>query len=82
MHTNLIAALAEDRRKSCLCGAVTGQSHHPCRTCLARLVWRRFTNRPPRSTIRRLVDRQARAWARAFAAAASMLRILSKGARS
>ena len=82
MHPNLIAALAEDRRKSCPSGAVTEQPHHPCRKCLARLVWRRHTSRPPRSALQRPAGRQTRARARIFAAATSMLRIISKGARS
>lgn len=80
MHPNLIAALFEDRRKSHPSGAVTGQPNHPCRRCLARLVWRGHTDRPPRSAVRRPADRQTRAWA--AAAATSMLRIISKGARS
>ena len=82
MHPNLIAALVEDRRKSCRCGAVTGQPYQPCRQCLARMVWRRHTSRRSQSAVRRPADRQTRAWAWVFAAATSMLRIIGKGARS
>ena len=82
MHPKLIAALVEDRRKSCLCGAVIGQPDHLCHQCRVRQAWRRHTSRSPRSAVRRPADRQTRAWAWAFAAATSMLRIISKGARS
>jgi hypothetical protein len=33
MHPILVAALAEDRRRRCPCGAVTQQSYRPCRSC-------------------------------------------------
>ena len=52
MHPNLIAALVEDRRRSCPCGAVTGQPHQLCRKCLARMIWRRHTSRRSRSVVR------------------------------
>jgi len=82
MHPNLIAALVEDRRKACPCGAVSEQPHHPCRKCLARLVWRRDARRPPPNAVQRSAARPtcARAWA--FAAATRTLRVMSKGARS
>ena len=82
VHPNLIAALAEDRRKSCPCGAVTGQPCGLCRKCLARMVWRRRTSRPARRAVRRRADRPARDRAWVFAVAASMLRTIGKGAKS
>lgn len=82
MHPNLLAALVEDRRKACLCGAVSEQPHHPCRKCLVRLVWRRHARRPLRNAVRRSAARPTcmRAWA--FAAATRTLRVISKAARS
>jgi hypothetical protein len=80
VHPNLIAALAEDRRKSCPCGAVTDQPHSLCRRCLARTVWRRSTSQSSRRAVHRRTGRQARVWI--FAAATSMLRTLGKEAKS
>ena len=80
MHANLIAALAEDRRKSCPCSAVTEQPYDLFRQRPARLVWRRHTSRSPRSAVRLPDDRQTPA--RVWAAATSLLRITSKGGRS
>jgi hypothetical protein len=79
MHTDLLTALAEDRRRQCPCGAVTEQSHHLCRKCRARIVWRRKTTRTSRRVARRLVTRQARAGARTFAQA---IRTVKKGAEN
>ena len=82
MHPNLIAALAEDRRKSCPCGAVNGQAGGVCRECLTRTVLRRRIRRPARHAVRRRSDRPARDWACVFAVAGSMLRTIGKGAKS
>ena len=82
MHPDLIAALAEDRRKSCPCGAVTGQPCGLCRKCLARVDWRRCGSRPSRRAVRRRTGRQARGSAWIFAVAASLLRTIGKGAQS
>jgi hypothetical protein len=81
VHPDLIAALAEDRRKSCPCGAVNGQAGGLWRECLTRTVWRRRINRPARHEPRRRSDRQARDRAWIFAVAASMLRTIGKGAK-
>jgi hypothetical protein len=81
VHPNLIAALAEDRRRSWPCGAVTEQPYRPYRQCLAWLVWRWHTSRSPRSAVRRPAHRQtpARAWI--FVAATFMFRVISREAR-
>jgi hypothetical protein len=82
VHPNLIAALAEDRRKCCPCGAVTDRPNRPRSKCCARVVLRRHTTRPPRSAVRRPTNRQTHARALAVAAARSMLRTVIKGAGS
>jgi hypothetical protein len=82
MHPNLIAALAEDRRKSCLCGAVDGQAGGLCHKCLTRTVWRRWISQPARHAVRRRSDRQARDRMWIFAVAASMLRTIGKEGKS
>ena len=82
MHPNLIAALVEDRRRSCRCGAVASQSQQPCRRCLAHMIWRRHASQCSRSTAKYQANGRSRAWSRTLATAASMLRIRAKGARS
>ena len=42
-HPILVAALAEDRRRRCPCGAVAQQPYGLCRECQAVAVWRRKT---------------------------------------
>jgi len=44
-HPILIAALVEDRRRQCPCGAVAQQPYGLCRECQAVTVWRRDTER-------------------------------------
>ena len=44
-HPILVAALAEDRRSRCLCGAVAQQGYGLCRDCRAVVVWRQETSR-------------------------------------
>ena len=82
MHPSLIAALIEDRRRSCRCGAATDKPYQLCRKCLSRMIWRRRISELSWSVVRRQPSRRARAWARTLAAATSMRRVLAKGARS
>jgi hypothetical protein len=79
MHPDLLAALADDRRRRCPCGAVTEHSYSLCRKCHARVLWRRKTTRTSRRTSRHLAARQARAGARRFAHAMSLLNPGSRG---
>ena len=78
-HPILVAALAEDRRRRCPCGAVAQQPYGLCRECQAAAVWRCETTRTSR--------RGAPSWTRAgtskarlFARVASLLQIIGKGA--
>jgi hypothetical protein len=48
MNPQLIAALLDDRRRSCPCGARTDQHFSLCRKCQARATWRRHHQRSPR----------------------------------
>jgi hypothetical protein len=80
-YSILLAALAEDQRRRCLCGAVAQQDYGLCRECQTAAVWRRETTRTSR--------RAAASWtyvgtarARLFARATSLLQIISKGAES
>jgi hypothetical protein len=81
VNPNLIAALAEDRRKFCPCGAVSGQPCGLCCMCLARRIWRRHTSRPQRRAFRGRAGRQAPIRARIFAVVMSILRTFGKGAK-
>jgi hypothetical protein len=82
MHPNLIAALVDDRRNSCLCGAITNHLHRPRRKCLARISWRRQLNQGPRREARHRANPQARTWPWTLATITSILRIIGKGASS
>jgi hypothetical protein len=82
MHPTLIAALVDDRRSSCLCGAITNHPHRPCRKCLARISWRRQPNQCPRREGRHRANPQARAWPWTLATITPILRIIGKGASS
>ena len=80
-HPILIAALVEDLRRRCLCGATAPRPYGLCRECQAVAVWRRETERTRR--------RGASSWARAgtmkarlLAQLASLLRSSGKGAES
>ena len=80
-HPILVAALAEDRRRQCSCGAVTQEPNGTCRRCRAAAVSRHDTARSSR--------RIASCWtpagiakARVFAWVASLLQIIGKGAES
>ena len=44
-HQILVAALAEDRRRRCPCGAVAQHPQGLCRACQAVAAWRRETQR-------------------------------------
>ena len=80
-HPILIAALVEDRRRRCPCGAVAQQPYGLCRECQAVAVWRRETER----TRRRGAPNWTRAGilkARLFARMGSLLQIIGKGAES
>jgi hypothetical protein len=77
-HPILIAALVEDRRRRCPCGAVAQQLYGLCRECQAVAVWRRETQR----TRRRGALNRTRAGtvrARLLAPAAPLLQIIGKG---
>ena len=80
-HPILVAAIAEDRRRRCPCGAVAQQPYGLCRECQAVAAWRRETERARR--------RDAPNWTRAgtlkarlLARVASLLQIIGKGAES
>ena len=79
MHPYLLAALADERRRSCPCGAVTEHPYSLCRKCHARVLWRRKTTRTARRASRHLAHRQAREGARRFARAMSLLNTGNKG---
>ena len=80
-HPILIAALVEDRRRRCPCGAVAQQPYGLCRECQAAAVWRRETARTSRRATP-IWTHAGTAKARLFARAASLLQIISKGAES
>ena len=78
-HPKLIAALADDQRRQCPCGAITVQSERLCRKCHARMTWRRKTTRTSRRAARRLAAHQAHESTRILASAMELLQIVSKG---
>jgi hypothetical protein len=80
-HPILIAALAEDRRRQCPCGAVTQEPNGMCRGCQAAAVSRHETARSSRRTASRRTP-AGTAKARLFGWAASLLQIIGKGAES
>jgi len=76
MHPILVAALAGDRHRLCLCAAVAQQRYGLCRECRAVAVWRKDTGQ----TRRRVIPNQAcakTAKARLFALVASLLHLIS-----
>ena len=80
-HQILVAALAEDRRRRCPCGAVAQQPYGLCRECQAVAVWRRETKR----TSRRGDPKWTRTGtfkARLLARVASLLQIIGKRVES
>lgn len=70
-HPYLLAALAEDRRRLCPCGAVAERPGALCRKCSARIAWRRKTTWTSRRTTRRRPVRER---------CLSLLRGIAKGA--
>jgi hypothetical protein len=80
-HLILVAALAEDRRRQCSCGAVTQEPNGTCRGCRAAAVSRHETARSSRRTASRWTHAGV-AKARLFGWAASLLQIIGKGAES
>jgi hypothetical protein len=66
-HPKLIAALADDQRSHCPCGAVAEQPERLCRKCHARMAWRRKTTRTNRRAGRRLDAHQAQEGTRILA---------------
>ena len=80
-HPILVAALAEDRRRQCSCGAVTQEPYGTCRGCRAAAVSRHETARSSRRTASHWTPARV-AKARLFGWAASLLQIIGKGAES
>jgi hypothetical protein len=80
-HPILIAALVEDRRRRCPCGAVAQKPYGACYECQAVAVSRCETAQ----TRRRVAPNWIRAGtlkARLLARVASLLQIIGKGAES
>ena len=80
-HQVLVAALAEDRRRCCPCGAVAQQPQGLCRACQAVAVWRRETNRTRRGGAPNWT-RTGTLKARLLARVASLLQIIGKRVES
>ena len=80
-HPILLAALVEDRRRGCPCGAVAPQPYGLCRECQAVAVWRRETERTKRHEAPNWT-RAGTLKARLLERVASLLQIISKGAES
>ena len=78
-HPILIAALVEDRRHRCPCGAVAQHPDGRCRRCQAATVWRHeITRTSRRATPSRTHADTAKVWF--FVRVAALLQIISKGA--
>ena len=80
-HAILVAALAEDRRRQCSCGAVTQKPNNMCRGCRACAASRHEAGRSSRRTASRWTPARAPK-ARLLAWVASLLQIIGKGAES
>jgi hypothetical protein len=80
-HPILVAALAEDQRRPCSCGAVTQEPNDTCRECRAAEVSLHETAWSSRRTASRWPDAGI-AKARLFGWVASLLQIINKGAES
>jgi hypothetical protein len=80
-HPILVAALAEDRRRQCSCGAVMPEPNGTCRGCPAAAVSRHETARSSRRTASRWAHGEITK-ARVFVWVASLLQIIGKGAES
>jgi hypothetical protein len=81
-HPDLIAALADDRRRACPCGAAADRPDRLCRKCHARMAWRRRTTQTSRRAARRLTARQAHEGTRILASTLALLQTISKGAEN
>jgi hypothetical protein len=77
-HPILVAALTEEHRRRCPCGAAAQQRDGLCRTCRAVAVWRRETEQ----TRRHGTPRARTLTARLLALVTSLLQIITKGAES
>ena len=80
-HPILVAALAEDRRRQCSCGAVTQEPNGMCRGRPVATASRHETARSSRRATSRWTPARV-AKARLFGWAASLLQIIGKGAES
>ena len=80
-HPILVAALAEDQRRQCSCGAVMQEPNGRCRKCRAVAVPRHEVARSSRRTASRWTTAGI-AKARLFAWVASLLQVIGKGAES
>jgi hypothetical protein len=81
MHLILVTALAENRRRGCVCGAVALQRYGVCRECPAVAVWHQETRRTRRRAIpTRTHARRMKAWL--LARVASLLHLASRKAES
>jgi hypothetical protein len=80
-HPILVAALAENRRRQCSCGAVTREPNGKCRGCRAAAVSRHETARSSRRAASRWTPAEITK-ARLSAWVASLLQIIGKGAES
>jgi hypothetical protein len=80
-HPILVAALAEDRRRQCSCGAATQEPNGMCRACRAAAVLRHETARSSRDPAARWTPAGI-AKARLFSWVAALLQIIGKGAES
>ena len=78
-HPILVAALAEDRRRRCPCGATAQQRYGLCHECRAVAVWRRETEQTRRHGAPDWT-RAGTLKARLLAQVASLFQIISKGA--
>ncbi len=80
-HPILVAALAEDRRRQCSCGAVKQEPNGICRGCRAAAISRHESAPSNRRTTSRWTPVGV-AKARLSARVASLLQIIGKGAES
>src|ERR1700733_5034910 len=80
-HPILVAALTEERRRHCPCGAAAQRPYGLCRECQAVAVWRRETEQVRRhGTLNWTCARTLTA--RLLALVTSLLQVISKGAES
>ena len=80
MHPSITLTIAQERTRSCPCGATPEYPYGMCRKCYAGMVWRRRKTGPARRTARRRRGRESRERNRILALADSMFHANSKGA--